>query len=469
MKIKETWPFTIVIIVATVVSLSCSRNPSGRMKGPLRVSEINPRYFTDKTGRAIYLTGSHTWNNLVDMGPDQPPEEFDFSAYIDWMRGYPHNFMRLWTWELLTWNTGANREEEPKIHHVFPLPWLRTGPGLALDGNPKFDLATPNPEYFRRLKNHIKLAEENGIYVSVMLFEGWGLQFADHAFENHPFHPNNNINGINGDLDGDGSGVEIHSLSDPRITAFQEMYVRWVVESVNMYDNVLFEISNENHPPSTQWQYHMINYIKNLEKSLPKQHPVGMTFQYRGGSNQVLFESPADWVSPNPEGGYYDDPPPGDGSKVVITDTDHLWGIGGNYRWVWKSFLRGLNPIFMDPYDCKVLKKTYDPEWAEPLRKSMGYTLLLAERIDLIHMIPEPELASSGYCLANRGKEYLVYSPDKREWTLDLEGFPGPFETEWTDPRSGETSKGESVKGDGTVTFVSPFEQPEAVLYLKKN
>ena len=42
--------------------------------GPLTVSATNPRYFTaagDTAGRkAVYLTGSHIWNNFHDgMGP----------------------------------------------------------------------------------------------------------------------------------------------------------------------------------------------------------------------------------------------------------------------------------------------------------------------------------------------------------------------------------------------------------------
>ncbi|MBC7353783.1 MAG: hypothetical protein H5U08_15580, partial [Thermogutta sp.] len=36
--------------------------------GPLRVSARNPRYFCDASGREVLLVGSHTWNNLVDMG-----------------------------------------------------------------------------------------------------------------------------------------------------------------------------------------------------------------------------------------------------------------------------------------------------------------------------------------------------------------------------------------------------------------
>jgi hypothetical protein len=37
-------------------------------RGPLVVSEANPRYFTITSDerKAVYLTGSHVWNNLHD-------------------------------------------------------------------------------------------------------------------------------------------------------------------------------------------------------------------------------------------------------------------------------------------------------------------------------------------------------------------------------------------------------------------
>ena len=35
---------------------------------PLRALAANPNYFTDGSGKAVYLTGSHTWNNLQDWG-----------------------------------------------------------------------------------------------------------------------------------------------------------------------------------------------------------------------------------------------------------------------------------------------------------------------------------------------------------------------------------------------------------------
>ena len=149
-------------------------------------------------------------------------------------------------------------------------------------------------------------------------------------------------------------------------------------------------MSNETHPSSTEWQYHVIRYVKKVESNLPNQHPVGMTYQNRGGKNQTLFDSPADWISPNSEGGFRDNPPDTKGVKVVLSDTDHLWGIGGDATWVWKTFTRGLNPIFMDTYQGKVLGKVR-PDDDGP-RRAMGQALSVSQRMNLARSVPHPEL-----------------------------------------------------------------------------
>ena len=184
----------------------------------------------------------------------------------------------------------------------------------------------------------------------------------------HPFNRANNVNGVNGDPNGDDEGTETHTLQVPEITALQESYVRKVVATLNDLDNVLWEISNESNGASKEWQYHMINFLKRCEADQPKQHPVGMTFCFPGGENTDLFDSPADWISPNStrKDDYCENPPAGDGRKVIISDTDHLWGVGGDRAWVWKSFTRGLNPIFMDPLEM--------PRW-ESVRQAMGIDL----------------------------------------------------------------------------------------------
>src|SRR5436309_2506910 len=131
---------------------------SGPARGPLRILKSNPRYFTDDSGKAIYLTGTHNWNNFQDTGhragPDDPPPALDYKGYLNFLESHHHNFFRLWRWESTRWH-----DDEPRgLAHAQPHPWLRTGPGVAMDEKPKFDLTRFDPEYFNRMREHIQAA-----------------------------------------------------------------------------------------------------------------------------------------------------------------------------------------------------------------------------------------------------------------------------------------------------------------------
>lgn len=118
--------------------------------GPLRRNTANPRYFTDGSGKAIYLTGSHTWSNLMDRGTLHPPQvPFDYPTYMKWMVARNFNFMRLWTAEL---TDSADTDDVDENVVAMPWKWMRTGPGYANDGGLKFDLAKFDQSYFDRMR-----------------------------------------------------------------------------------------------------------------------------------------------------------------------------------------------------------------------------------------------------------------------------------------------------------------------------
>ena len=184
---------------------------------------------------------------------------------------------------------------------------------------------------------------------------------------------------------------------------------------------MLYEIVNETNHNSRQFQYHMVNYIRNYEATnKPMRHPVGMT-SYRdpanepGGANSDLFTSPADYIAPglNP---YRDSPPAADGRKVIILDTDH--------------------------------------------------TLTCAKKMNLAAMTPRSDLSSTTYCLAEPGNEYLVYLPKKGE-AFSVEVKTGTYCYEWFNPTEGAlTDTGRLDVADGKQQFKAPFEG-DAVLYLE--
>jgi len=420
----------------------------------------------------VYLTGSHTWANFHDNGGSHPPPVFDFEQYLDFLQVHGHNFMRLWVWEGSRWSVHTRDDD----YWFYPeTPFVRTGPGLALDGKPRWDLRQFDEAWFERLRSRVAAAGERGIYVAVMLFNGWSVPAeigglsARNPWHGHPMNAANNVNGVNGDRDGDDSGQDVHELANPEVLEIQHAYLAKVVDTLNGLDNVLYEISNESHLGSVEWQHHLIDWLHEYQAALPNQHPVGMTIPFPNGDNETLFASNADWISPN----RYRDPPPADGRKVIIADTDHLWGIGGNRAWVWKCLARGAQPIFMDGYDAAGYGtggKAFDwqhPVWAS-LRINMGHARRYAERMHLASARPAAEACSTGYCLVAEGPDgaqYLVYAEAGGVVGVDLADVAGELQVEWFNPGNSETHRGGVVRGGAWRELTPPFEG-DAVLFL---
>ena len=185
---------------------------------------------------------------------------------------------------------------------------------------------------------------------------------------------------------------------------------------------------------------------------------------------KALLASPADWISPQDDGesgDYQGDPPAADGRKVSIADTDHIYGTGGDAAWVWKTFTRGHNPIYMDPirWDRSLRVSEADLEGA---RRAMGRTSRFAERVNLAAMKPAGDIASTKFCMADPGREYLVYQPKGGEaFSVMLKA--GSYRCEWFDVAKGTTVSGGSIRVvDGPQRFEAPSDLSEDVaLHMK--
>jgi hypothetical protein len=301
---------------------------------------------------------------------------------------------------------------------------------------------------------------------------------------------------------------------DPAVQALQEAYIHKVVDTVHDLPNVLYEVANEASGEdadeirmpdgtaipvpigdTTKWQYWVIETVKRHEADKGyDRHPIGMTMQFpvpdQTRVNEPLYASPADWISPGfddpmdptadfslgpPPGRWLIDPPPADGRKVVISDTDHYSPMTADPLWAWKSFVRGHNPIL---YDLGIIFGVHPPdpsagfpsyESLEPARLAIGDTRRLADRIGLVDMIPAGELASSGYALANAGMEYVVLQPADTGGELTLQMPPGAYAVEWFSLEDREWTDGEPVTVESqSATAFRPPQPSGSVLYLKR-
>lgn len=65
-----------------------AESDSVQASGPLQVDAMNPRYFSDGSGRVVYLVGSHTWRNLQDVVSEKSRLPFDYSGYLRFLTRY---------------------------------------------------------------------------------------------------------------------------------------------------------------------------------------------------------------------------------------------------------------------------------------------------------------------------------------------------------------------------------------------
>ena len=195
----------------------------------------NPRCFLYKGKPIVLITATEHYGAVLNG-------QFDYVPYLDELARNRLNLSRTFTFyrevedsipPLGYTNTLAPRPGQEVM------PWKRSGPGKANDGGMKFDLDQWNPAYFTRMKAFLKAAAARDIIVEIVFFCN---PYRPSIWSWFPLHPDNNVNGAGGNIAEVGEFMEIH---DPRIFERQSGFVRKIVQELNEFDNIYFEICNE--------------------------------------------------------------------------------------------------------------------------------------------------------------------------------------------------------------------------------
>jgi IPT/TIG domain len=450
--------------------------------GALSVSLSNRRYVVSQGGRPFLLIGAYTTDSQVDGSRESRP--LDWEAFLDFYRRNGFNMIRGWTAEsaldLHLHNPGRYSPQRYSFSDVCCSGYDRT--------ERKWDLNRLNQGYFDRLRKRAIAAGMHGIYISAMMFQGWDVTthhcHVANSWTSNPFNAANNVNGIDGDPRGTGQGAatERYQQHEPpalrAVLAYQEAWVSKVVYTLNDLDNVVWEIANESpaQPGADAWQQMLVRYIRRVESQPPEHHHLiwrtaeiagcGQNLHGKDGTDATLFASSAELVSPTYNGsgsdynGSYEGPKPSDESKVVILDDDHV-DLHDPVR-IWKAFTRGYNLLYAndDLPDCHGNCVAVVNALAEVAR--------FASRLDLATTVPHPELSSTGFALADPGKEYLVYDPLGKAFSVDFSGTKGTFLGEWFATSTGKSILAERTWEGGTTHLFTPPLKGPSVLYVTR-
>ena len=219
----------------------------------------------------------------------------------------------------------------------------------------------------------------------------------------------------------------------------------------------------------------MIEFIRDYEREKPKQHLVLMSFGGRSRSGawqplprDVVVSSPADCfaVAGSWNSGAYrrKDPPANDAGKPGIVDMDHVSPGSSDIGFVWTAFTRGYHfNLYDKPFESPDAE---GPDW-QRIRRNIGQTITYAAQMDLAHAAPRRDLASTGFCLAQPGEQYVIYQPADRPFEVSGLKTGAPYHFEWYD------TEDSCIRGTGEITCTGvshSFAPPGAglVLFLRR-
>jgi hypothetical protein len=152
--------------------------------------------------------------------------------------------------------------------------------------------------------------------------------------------------------------------------------------------------------------------------------------RYWAPDSTAMMATDADWIARTGGSIYQSNAPAATGAKVLVADTDHIFGMGGNANWAWQQFTRGNNVLMMDDeagtnlpgvLNTSISGGALSNEISE--RLGVAETRTVSQMVNMTAMTPDGGLSSTGFALANQvAGDYVVYAPDGGGLTVDLSG-----------------------------------------------
>lgn len=240
-------------------------------------------------------------------------------------------------------------------------------------------------------------------------------------------------------------------------SAEDDLYFRWLIARYAAYPNVVWDFSKEAHIEKDL--AYKLNRLRFIRQNDPYHHLLTVhddDAAYASGAYDKLLDFRSDqqhskwhqtileqrghhrWPAVNVEFGYeYGPRGPADFTYQVVQSPEEVC------RRAWEIYMAGGYGAYYYTYTAWDVIRPQDqpPGYAyfQNLRRffeTTGYWLLK----------PADAMVSEGFCLANRGQEYVVFLDHPKPFRVTLEGLAGRLRAKWVHPFSGAASDAPSVR-----------------------
>ncbi len=454
------------ILILTLTALSLSSQAAE----PIRLHPENPHYFLWRDKPTVLIGSGEHYGAVINL-------DFGYSKYLETLKADGLNQIRIFSGTLreVPGSFGIVDNTLAPAVGRYVCPWARSEvPGYAQGGN-KFDLTKWDEAYFTRLKEVVGEAGKRGIVIEFVLFTPL---YVDPMWEVSPMNAKNNVNGI-GAIPKD----ECLTLKHANLVAVQETVTRKLVQELNGFDNVYFEICNEPYARKVprDWEAHIARTIAETEKGLPNKHLIAQNI----ANGSVKIEKPDPLVSIF--NFHYASPPDAVTvnyglNKPIGHDETGFKGNGDAvYRKeAWQFILNGGSIFSHLDYSFTVGQEGGDYSipaktpggGGKAFRHQMKVLKEFVEGADFVRMKPARELIKADgavvYALAEAGKSYAAYLKGRAQnASLDLPA--GNYRATWVNVLQGNIEKAEDfTHAGGEKALAIPEYNEEIALKVQR-
>lgn len=456
----------------------------------------NPNYFLYDGKPTILVTSGEHYGAVMNA-------DFDYEKYLLTLKKEGLNYTRIFL--------GPYSEIGDNLFGIInntmnPKPESWVTPWIKDPSSGKYDLNRWNEVFFSRLKGFVSAASKNGIVVEVTLFTSY---YTNHQWKTSPFNPKNNIQQFDSI-----SFKQVNTINNSQLMIIQEKYVQKVVQELNAFGNIFFEIQNEpwsdnpnlvekiaetdtlTHPfawqklvetaksESLEWQKRIAKIIAEEESKLSNKHLIAQNISnFRG-----KIENPDPNISIfNFHYAYPEAASENLGLKKAIglDETGFMPKVDFHYRsQAWKFMLAGGSLYNNLDYSFIVGKEdgTHSidagtPGWGHPeYRKQLKIMKAFIESFDFVRMKPDNSIlqvtkgnVAEFQVLAETGKQYAVYLDRGSLAEIRLQLPDGNYTAEWINTATGILIRTENLTTVSmSATLVCPEFQEDIVLRILK-